>query len=104
MQTRSDCEQLCEVGDTLYRVGARTNSIQRIKIVRIEHYPHCVYRDDAGHSYFNRSLSKSCFKTEEDAEAELHRREAIVSKRKLLKEYEVELNKILGLEDHYIIK
>ena len=44
------------------------------------------------------------FKTKEEAEKEIQRRQNIVKKRQLLKEYERNLNKELGLEDHYIVK
>ena len=52
----------------------------------------------------DKNIFKSCFKTKEEAEKEIQRRQNIVKKRQLLKEYERNLNKELGLEDHYIVK
>lgn len=70
----------------------------------IKHYPHCVYKDDYGHSYFNDTISKSCFKTEEEATQEIERREKILEKKKLLKKYEVELNERFNIKNHFIVK
>ena len=64
MKTKTDeTIELCKVGDTLYRVGK--HGITKITIIEIDHFPHCVYRDDQGHSYFNHTMEKSCFKTKE---------------------------------------
>lgn len=97
-------EDLCSIGDTFYKIKQNTNEIYKIRIVQIDHYPHSVYRDDRGYSYFNRTLQKTCFKTEEDAYKEILKRQNIKEKRELLKEYERELNMRFNLEDHYIIK
>lgn len=94
--------ELCEVGDILYKVGKR--GITKITILEIDHFPHCVYRDDQGNSYFNHTLEKSCFKTKEAAEREMFRRACIAKKRILLKNYEKELNVRFSLEDHFIVK
>ena len=99
----TDYEDICDIGDVLFKIK-KDGTIYPIKIIEIEHYPHAVYRDNFGNSYFNRSLFKNCFKTEEDAEKELQKRELITQKRQLLKEYERECNEKLGLKDHYIIK
>lgn len=93
---------LCEVGDILYKVGKK--GIKVITITDIRHYPHTVYEDDAGYSYFNRSIIKSCFNTKEEAEKEVQRLYNIQEKRKRLKEYEEKLNQELGIVNHYIIK
>lgn len=91
-----------KVGDVLYRVGKY--GIDKITIIKIDHYPHSVYRDDHGHSYFDRTIHKSCFKTLEEAEKEVQKRKNIVKKRNKLKEYEIKLNQELGIENHFIIK
>lgn len=44
------------------------------------------------------------FKTKREATEALKRTEKIAQKRLLLKAYEVELNKQLDLQEHYIIK
>lgn len=102
MIKRDDCVKLYEVGDTLYKVGK--NGITKITIVKIDQYPHCVYRDNLGNSYFNHTIAKSCFKTQEEAEKEELRRTNVAAKRLLLKEYETTLNERLNLTDHYIVK
>lgn len=94
---------LCEVGDVVYRL-AKTG-IEPITIVRIEHYPHAVYYGENKHqSYFNRAFGKSIFKTKEEAEAEITRREKIAGKKLLLQSYERTLNEELNLGNHFIVK
>ena len=102
MKKEEDCIQLYNVGDKLYRVGKY--GIELITITKVEDYGHFVYRDDKGHSYFNHSIVKSCFKTLEEAKEEIRNRTLIIQKKKLLKEYERKLNEELDLKDHYIIK
>lgn len=102
MIRQDDCVKLYDVGDTLYKVGR--SGITKITIVRIDQYPHYVYRDDLGNSYFNHTITKSCFKTKEEAEKEELRRANVATKRLLLKEYETTLNERLNLTDHYIVK
>lgn len=97
-------EDLCSIGDTFYKIKQNTNEIYKIRIVQIDHYLHSVYRDDRGYSYFNKTLLRTCFKTEEDAYKEILKRQNIKEKRELLKEYERELNMRFNLGDHYIIK
>ena len=105
---KEDCIKLHDVGDILYRVSkGRKDSeykIEEITIIKVEAYPHYVYRDNTGHSYFNHSIIKSCFKTKEEAEQEVQRRKNITKKHQMLREYERELNKKLNLEGHYTIK
>lgn len=97
--------KLCEVGDIFYRVGStNTDEITKITIIEIKCYGHYVYKDDKKHSYFNRTLLASCFKTEAEARLELQKRRAITEKKKRLKEYERLLNEKLNLKDHFIIK
>lgn len=98
-----DTIQLCEVGDTFYKV-VKDYNIKEIKITEVLNYGHYVYRDDYGTSYFNRSILKNCFKTREEAEKEVHKRTCIINKRELLKEYEKQLNEEFGLQNHHIIK
>lgn len=96
-------EELCKVNDTLFKIK-KDGTIYPIKITKITHYPHTVYGDNFGNIYFNKNIFNSCFKTEEDAKKEMLKRQNITKKRQLLKEYERNLNKELGLEDHYYIK
>ena len=94
---------ICSVGDTVYRLSK--NGIVETKIAKIDHYPHAVYRlEGCYESYFDRAFGKTIFLTLEDANKAVQNKISIAEKRKLLKEYERELNEKLGLEDHYIIK
>ena len=99
---KDDCVKLYDVGDVLYRVGKY--GIEQITITKVDTYPHYVYKDDKGRSYFNHSIIKSCFKTQEEAEQEAQRRKKVTEKKQMLKEYEQQLNQKLGLVDHFIIK
>ena len=94
--------ELFKIGDILYRVGKE--DISQITIMDIKHYPHCVYKDDYGRSYYNHTIRKSCFKTLEEAKQEVQRRENIAKKRKYLKEYELQLNEQLNIQNHFIVK
>ena len=94
---------ICNVGDTVYRLSK--NGIMETKVVKIDHYPHAVYRlEGCYESYFDRAFGKTIFLTLEDANKAIQNKISVAEKRKLLKEYERELNKKLGLEDHFIIK
>ena len=96
-------KELCKVGDIVYRLTK--TGIEPITITEINHYPHSVYRGaNKYQSYFNRSFGKSIFKTKEEAEEALLKRERVVEKRKRLKEYEELLNEKLNLEGHFIVK
>ena len=95
--------QMCDIGDKFYRVGKYGIEVITITDV-IDYSTHYVYKDEKHHSYFNHSLLKSCFKTYEEAQEEILRRDNIIKKRKLLKEYEKELNDLLDIEGHYIVK
>lgn len=98
----NDYVKLYNIGDVLYRVGKY--GIEEVTIIEIDQFPHYVYRDDHGHSYFNHTIVKTCFKTKEEAEQEVHRRENIIEKRKLMRQYEIELNKKFNLVNHFIVK
>lgn len=63
-----------------------------------------MYRDNEKASYFNRTIKKSCFKTQDEAREELRKRESIACKKVLLKSYERTLNDELKLGDHFIVK
>lgn len=94
---------ICNVGDTVYRLSK--NGIIETKITKIDHYPHAVYRlENWPESYFERAFGKTIFLTLEDANKAIQNKISVAEKRKLLKEYERELNEKLGLEDHFIIK
>ena len=94
---------ICNVGDTVYRLSK--NGIMEKKKAKIDHYPHAVYRlENWPESYFERAFGKTLFLTLEDANKAVQNKINIAEKRKLLKEYETELNKRFGLTDHRIIK
>ena len=94
---------ICNVGDTVYRLSK--NGIVETKIAKIDHYPHAVYRlEGLSESYFERAFGKTIFLTLEDANKAMQNKISVAEKRKLLKEYERELNEKFGLEDHFIIK
>lgn len=96
--------KMCEAGCTCYRITK--GEIQQIVIKEVERMElgHYVYRDSDGNTYLSRHFGMSLFKTKEDAEQELQRRKIIKEKRKLLKEYERNLNDKFNLKDHFIIK
>lgn len=97
-----DNVQLFYKDESLFRVGKK--GIEQIKIIQVESLPHYVYKDDAGHSYFNHSIVKSCFRTLDEALAEQRKRTLIKNKMEKLKEYERKLNEEMGISNHYIIK
>lgn len=99
----ADTEELCKEGDTLYRLSK--NGIAEVTVLKIEHYPHSVYKLSGGRdSCFNRAFGKTIFKTYEEANRARHIKSDIIKKREMLKEYETKLNEQLGLGDHRIIK
>ena len=113
MKSENDKIQLCKVGDTLYRVSKVAKEdklyVEPITITVAEYvtgrtFGHWYYRDNKKRSYFNRNIESTCFKTKEEAEQEIQRKQNITKKRKLLKEYERELNEELNLKNNYIIK
>lgn len=115
MKSEDDIAQLCEVGDTLYRVSKLSKDgrfyVEPITITKAEfiagfsdYSGHWYYRDNKNRSYFNRNIRSSCYKTEEDAEKEIVKRHHISLKRRLLKNYEKKLNETFDIGDHYIIK
>lgn len=94
---------MCKVGDTVYRLSK--NGIMETKVVRIDHYPHAVYKLEGWmDSYFDRAFGRTLFLTMEDANNAIRARENIAKKREMLKQYETELNEKFGLENHRIIK
>ena len=97
-----DCVQLCEEGDVLYRISK--HGIDKVTIIQIFSYPHYVYKDNQGHTYFNRTIKKSCRKTLEEAQTEVKRRENIKVKKEMLKKYEAELNDMLNIGEQFYIK
>lgn len=96
-------EQLLNVKDVMYRIGK--DFIEEVIITEIKDYSsHYVYKDNHGHSFFNRNVGKQYFKTREEAEEEVQQREMISKKRKILKDYELKLNDELGIKNHFVIK
>lgn len=108
----TDNTQVCKVGDKFYRVTKVYKSnewyVETITIVEAKQangrLSHWYYHDDKGRSYFNRNIRSICYKTKEEAETEILRRQNLIKKRELLKEYERKLNEELNLGNHYIIK
>lgn len=96
--------KMCDVGDILYRI--KSGEIIIIKVIKAEQQElgHYAYRDYLGFSFFNRNFGKNIFKTEEEAKEKLNTQKLIEKKRKMLREYERQLNKELGIEFHLIIK
>ena len=98
-----DCNRVLNKGDQLFRVGR--DGIEVVTIMKINNYiSHCVYKDDRGHSFYNHSVGKNYFLTREEAEEEVQKRENVVKKRRMLKEYEMKLNEELGIKNHFIVK
>ena len=80
----------------MYRLSK--NGIMETKIVKIDHYPHAVYRLDGWpESYFERAFGKTLFLTLEDANKAVQDKVNIAEKGKVLKEAETEPNKRLEL-------
>lgn len=100
-------QELCRVGDKLYKI-LKDNVVLELDVIDIKHYPHSVYftKDSKGYatSCFNRAFGRNIFKTKEDAEAMLRKKQLIIKKRELLRDYETKLNEGLGLGDHSLIK
>jgi hypothetical protein len=99
----NDKDQLLHRGDELFRITK--DGIDKVTITSINVFPtHCSYSDDHGHSFFNRNIYKNYFFKKEDAEKELENRAKISKKRRMLKDYEIKLNKELGITNHFILK
>lgn len=100
----TDEEPVCKVGDVCY-VCTKDGIVKKVAIKSVEKmkFGHYVYRAN-GRSYFNRNFGDCIFKSFTECKRVNMRRFAIKEKRKLLKEYELELNKKLGIEDNYIIR
>ena len=104
MNREVDKIKQCEEGDIYYKI--KKNEVVQIQIVKITYHDlgHYAYRDTYDERYFGRSFGTSLFKTREEAEKELYRRERVKEKRLRLKEYEKSLNEKLNLEGHFIVK
>lgn len=104
----NDFEKMLELGDVIYKINKNnTKKIVETKVTRVDRAEmgHYVYNCDATPDFFlNRAIGRTYFKTKEGAETALKRNEKISKKRALLKEYETEVNKELGLTDHWVIK
>lgn len=94
----------CQTGDKFYRIIK--DRIVPVQIIRVTHHKlgHYTYEDDLKGIHTGSAFGGSLFRTKEECEEELHRRQNVKEKRRLMKEYERELNEKLGLEDHFIIK
>lgn len=101
-------KKLCEVGDIMWKCDTgfqvyktRITSVKYINSFRGGHF---VYRDEFGRSYFDKNFNKNIFFTEDDAQKEANKRSGIVMKKKMLREYEEQLNKQFGIVDHRWVK
>ena len=94
----------CQTGDKFYRIIK--DKIIPVQIIRVTHHKlgHYTYEDDLKGIHIGSAFGGSLFRTQEECEEELRRRQNVREKRKLMKEYERELNEKFGLKDHFIIK
>ena len=96
-------EAMCKEGDSFYKISTKTYKepqqiiIKEVKYHKLGHYS---YTDNFNKSHFNRHFGKTLFKTKEEAMKKLEELNKIVQKRNLLKEYELKLNKELGIENN----
>lgn len=101
-------EQILNVGDILYKINRnKIDGPIEVTVISAERMSagHIVYRyDNSRDSFFSRAIGHSLFRTKEEAINELEKIKKCKNKRAILKEYENELNKKLGLENHTIIK
>lgn len=103
--TEVDYIKQCEKGDKFYRI--KKNKVILVTITEVTHHTqfgHYSYKDDLNCTHFGRNFGTSLFKTQEECEKELLKRQNIKEKRERLKEYERKLNEELNLGNHYIIK
>ena len=107
-------EPLFKVGQILWRCG-KGKEVRSFKIIEVEWIEpikgpygscpgHYVYRSDEYRHYFGREKGVSIFETKEEAEHLAETKRKMETKRLLLLEYEEELNEMLGLEDHFLIR
>ena len=94
----------CQTGDKFYRIIK--DKIVPVQIMRVTHHElgHYTYEDDLKGIHTGSAFGGSLFKTQEECEEELRRRQNVREKRRLMKEHESELNEKLNIKDHYIIK
>ena len=101
-------EQLpvCDVGDKFYLLNRNTNEITEIECLEIEKQflGHFTYKFDNGKTYLTKKFGKNIFESKTQAEYYVKESQLKKKKRELLKQYELELNKALKLENHFIIK
>lgn len=93
-----------EIGDKVYRVGKKQIFSSKIINLNSSIDGYYIYYIEDGDKFFNRNVGITYFKTKEEAEQKLQENQKISEKRRLLKEYEKELNKKLNLENHIIFK
>lgn len=97
-------EPYCNVGDTLY-VCNKDGVIKGVKATKVEktEYGHYVYRAN-NRTYFDFHFGDCIFTSLVECKRVYNRKFRIKEKNRLLKEYEIQLNKMLGLENHFTIK
>jgi hypothetical protein len=101
---RFEEKKICEVGDSFYRVikGEIVKvKIKEIKQINGEHY---IYRDTTSKKFFNRNFGDFIFKTKEEAQNYMDRKENLIKKKELLQKYEEQLNVQFNLKNHRFVK
>lgn len=104
MNREVDKIRQCEEGDTYYKI--KKDKVVQIQIAKVTYHDlgHYSYKDSMNDTYFGHSFGTALFKTKQEADDELYRRERVKEKRRRLKEYEELLNEKLNLEGHFIVK
>lgn len=101
-------EQVFTKGQTVWRCTNKQEVIED-RITKVEWIStpwggHFTYHCGSSRFYYDRDKGKSIFDTLEDAERMAEHKRKLETKRLLLLEYEEEVNKMLGLEDHFLIR
>lgn len=101
---RFEEKKICEVGDSFYRVIK--GEIVKVKIKEITKMDggHYIYRDTTSKTFFNRNFGDFIFKTEEEAQNYMDRKENLIKKKELLQKYEEQLNVQFNLKNHRFVK
>lgn len=104
----SDTRKLFEINDVLYKInrqkieGPTKVIVTDVQQMDLGHYVY--HHSGSKDAFFNRILGFTLFRTQEEAQQELNKIRKCATKRELMKEYELKLNKELGIENHFIIK
>lgn len=97
-------EPYCKVGDTLF-VCNKDGIIKGVEVKKVfvsEYGGHYIYRANK-RTYFDFHFGDCIFTSLEQCQKVYDRKFKIKEKNRLLKEYEIELNKRFGLENHFTV-